>query len=172
MIQGLRLYAYTTPKMYDSIISMDSIKGSSVFSQESDFAIAVTQTPNKSRYVKNVFFRYAPDDDETVKEFSIDYTTWLNFIRDVPEKKLVNRKDRRRKDGNREKVVEYLDQNPCQIRTTSQVVYHLTSTLSIKERQAKTYLSEAVSQNKIANPSKGHYVSVKCENGKQDEKKK
>lgn len=161
-----------TPKMGENVINMDSIKGSSVFAQESDFAIAVTQTPKKIRYVKNVFFRYAPDDDETVKEFSIDSSTWLNFLRDVDEMELINRKDRRRKDGNREKVVEYLDENTCKTYKASELVCYITSKLSIKDRQAKTYLSELVSDNKIANPSKGHYISNKCkdENKNEDEK--
>ena len=161
-----------TPKMGENVINMDSIKGSSVFAQESDFAIAVTQSPKKIRYVKNVFFRYAPDDDETVKEFFIDSSTWLNFLRDVNEMELINRKDRRRNDGNREKVVEFLDQNACKTYKTSELVYHITSTLSVKDRQAKTYLSELVSDNKITNPSKGHYISTKCmdENKNEDEK--
>jgi hypothetical protein len=157
--------------MGDNVINMDSIKGSSVFAQESDFAIAVTQTPNKIRYMKNVFFRYAPDDDETVKEFSIDSSTWLNFSRDVYEKKLINKKDRRRKDRNREKLVEYLDQNTCKTHKTSELVNYLTSTFSIKDRQAKSYLRELVKDNKIANPSQGQYISTKCndENKNEDE---
>ena len=151
-----------TPKMGDNVINMDSIKGSSVFAQESDFAIAVTQTPKKIRYVKNVFFRYAPDDDETVKEFLISPSCWLDFLRDINEMELINKKDRRRNDGNREKVVEYFDQHTCTTFKTSELVYHITSTLSVKDRQAKTYLSELVHDNKIANPSQGFYISTKC----------
>lgn len=156
-----------TPKMGDNIINMDSIKGSSVFAQESDFAIAVTQTPKKTRYVKNVFFRYAAD-DETVKEFSIDSSTWLNHLRDVDEIELINRKDRRRNDNNREKVVELLDQNECKTYRTSELVNSVTSLLSIKDRQAKSYLRELVEQNKIENPSKGLYKSIKCSDKKRN----
>lgn len=159
-----------TPKMGDNVISMDSIKGSSVFAQESDFAIAVTQTPRKIRYVKNVFFRYAPDDDELVKEFSIDSSTWLNFLCDVLEIELISKKDRRRNDGNREKIIEYLDQNTCMIFKTSELVHHITSTMPIKDRQAKSYLRELVNDNKIANPSKGVYLSTKCKEEEEDEK--
>lgn len=154
-----------TPKMGDKVIDMDCIKGSSVFAQESDFAIAVTQTPKKIRYVKNVFFRYAADDDETVKEFNIDSSTWLNFLKDVEEMELINSKDRRRSDDKRDKIVEYLDQNACTTYETKDLVYELTSTLSIKDRQVKTYLSELVSSKLICSPSMGHYVSIKCTGG-------
>jgi archaellum biogenesis ATPase FlaH len=161
-----------TPKMGDNLINMDSIKGSSVFAQESDFAIAVTQTPKKIRYVKTVFFRYASDDDETVKEFLINPSCWLDFSGDINEMELINKKDRRRNDGNRVKVVEFLDQQTCNTIKTSDLVSHITTTLSVKERQAKSYLSELVRENKIANPSQGCYISNKCmdENKKEDEK--
>jgi RecA-family ATPase len=161
-----------TPKMYDSTISMDSIKGSSVFSQESDFAIAVTQTNDKKRYVKEVFFRYAADDNENVKEFTINSSTWLDFLQDINEKQLLLGKDRRRRDDTREKIVEYFDQNTCSSFKTEDLVYHFTSTLKLQKRQIQEYLSELAKGNKIKSPSRGHYVSVKCENGKEDEKEK
>ncbi len=150
-----------TPKMGDNIINMDSIKGSSVFAQESDFAIAVTQTPKKNRYVKNVFFRYAPDNDDTVKEFSIDSSTWLNFFKDVSETELINRKDRRKNDSNRGLVIEFLNQNTSNTYKTNELVSYITSQTSVKERQAKTYLSDLVNESKIINPSYGHYASTK-----------
>ncbi|MEO7283165.1 AAA family ATPase [Gelidibacter sp.] len=151
-----------TPKMGDSIINMDSIKGSSVFAQESDFAIAVTQTPKKTRYVKNVFFRYAADDDEKVKEFVIDASTWLNFSQDIDEMTLLASTDRRRTDENREKIIQYFDQNACTTFKTKELVFHFSSTLDIKDRQIKSYLSELVNTEKIESLSKGVYGSVKC----------
>jgi RecA-family ATPase len=153
-----------TPKMGDNLINIDSIKGSSVFAQESDFAIAVTQTPNKCRYVKNVFFRYAADDDENVKEFTIDSSTWLNFEQDVDESVLINSKDRRRNNDTRDKISAYFNENTCTTYKTSDLVYHFTSTLPIKERQIKSYLSELVKNKTIISPSIGHYVSNKCKN--------
>jgi RecA-family ATPase len=45
-----------TPKLYDNEITLDSIKGSSVFAQESDFAIAIGRTSKNRRYLKYVFY--------------------------------------------------------------------------------------------------------------------
>ena len=47
-----------TPKMYDTAITIDKIKGSSVFAQESDFAFGVNRTSLGHRYLKEVFFRF------------------------------------------------------------------------------------------------------------------
>lgn len=150
-----------TPKMGDRMINMDSIKGSSVFAQESDFAIAVTQTQQKRRYVKNVFFRYAADDDEVVKEFDIDSSTWLNFIEDTNEMELMASTDRRRTDGNREKIVGYFDQNINTTYKTGELVTYFQANIGIKERQIKKYLSELSASGRIKSVSKGVYVSSK-----------
>lgn len=151
-----------TPKMGENSITMDSIKGSSVFAQESDFAIAVTQTPKKKRYVKNIFFRYAPDDDKMVKEFEIDSSTWLNLIGDIEEDQLSRSKDRRRDDDKRDKIVGIVDQMGCKNIKTNDLVKQITDLIPIKERQAKTYISDLVDKGKIANPSQGVYYSIKC----------
>jgi RecA-family ATPase len=45
-----------TPKLHGNPITMDSIKGSSVFAQESDFAVGISRTERKHRYMKNIFF--------------------------------------------------------------------------------------------------------------------
>ena len=85
-----------TPKMFDSAITMDKIKGSAVFAQESDFAIGVNKSSKNHRYIKNVFFRNADDDCETVKEFEINNSCWLNYFNDIDEDELLARTDKRR----------------------------------------------------------------------------
>jgi len=151
-----------TPKMGDRIINMDSIKGSSVFAQESDFAIAVTKNTYGTRYVKEIFFRYAPANDEIVKEFEITPSVWLEFLGDLNEFGGPIIEDRRVNNVPRNSIVEFLDSNTCQTYKTSELVNHFTSTLSIKERQLKTYLSELTASKKINNDKKGYYSSVNC----------
>ena len=151
-----------TPKMYDNPITMDCIKGSSVFAQESDFAIGINRTQQDFRYVKNIFFRYAPDDSETVKEFDISSSTWLENIIDKEEIEILKRTDRRRADDNREKIIQYFDSSTCTSFKTSDLVGHFTTTLSIKDRQVKTYLSDLTKNNKISNPNRGIYKSINC----------
>ncbi|PWG05221.1 AAA family ATPase [Polaribacter aquimarinus] len=156
-----------TPKMGDKIIDIDCIKGSSTFAQESDFAIAVTKSFSGKRYVKEIFFRYAPVNNEFVKEFEITDSVWLEYVGDISESGNSIKPDRRIKSESRKAIVQYLDENCCQTYKTSDLVNHFKQTLSIQDRQVQTYLSELVLNNKIKNEKKGYYSSVNCEdNGK------
>lgn len=149
-----------TPKMYDSPIVMDKIKGSSVFAQESDFAIGINKTSKNYRYIKNVFFRYAADDDDTVKEFEIDSDLWLNFTKEDEEDSILARTDRRRKDKKRDFIVEFLDENATTTYPSKLLVNILKDKLLIEERMAKNYLSELAKTNKISNITYGNYESI------------
>jgi hypothetical protein len=156
--------------MYGKQINMDSIKGSSVFAQESDFAVAVNRTLSGFRYVKDIFYRYAPDDSDTVMEFEISQSTWLECTGDVEEDEIINRSDRRRSDGNREKIVEYFDANTCTTFKTNELVSHFTSTMPIKDRQVKYYLSDLATKNKISCPNRGHYKSINCVDDEEEQR--
>ena len=149
-----------TPKMYDSPIIMDKIKGSSVFAQESDFAIGINRTSKNYRYIKNVFFRYAADDDDTVKEFEIDSDLWLNFTKEDEEDSILARTDRRRKDEKRNTIIEFLDENSNVTYQQNELVNILKDKLSLEDRMIKNYLSELSKLNKINNITYGNYTSI------------
>lgn len=149
-----------TPKMYDKLITMDCIKGSSVFAQETDFAVGINKTSKGNRYIKNVFFRYAPDDDENVKEFVINEDIWLNYDGEAEETELMMRTDRRKTDNKELKIVSYLDENSSKEYKTKELIQYFTSTLSINERQLKNYLSSLSKKGKILNEERGCYKSV------------
>lgn len=151
-----------TPKMYGKSITMDSIKGSSVFAQEADFAIGINQF-NKRRYQKDVFFRYKSDDSETVKEFKIDENVCVKFIQETSEYEILNGEDRRKTDDKRERFLEYFKEMPCKEHKTSDIVKHFTTTFSIKDRQVKNYLKEFTANKSIINPKKGIYVYSDCD---------
>lgn len=146
-----------TPKIGDNPIVMDSIKGSAVFAQEADFAIGIHCTSKKNRYMKNVIFRYAEDDDETVKEFEIGNDIWLNFIAEVNEQEILQRTDRRRNTGNKEFIEGYFNENPNVTYPLIDLVNYFTTELPIKERQIKTYLKDLVDEGKVVNPERGQY---------------
>lgn len=149
-----------TPKMYDSPITMDKIKGSAVFAQESDFAIGINCTTKKNRYMKNVFFRYAPDDDETVKEFEIQSDTWLNYLDDSDEVEIINCTDRRRSSFNKDIIESYINENTATTHATNNLVNYFESELPIKGRQIKGILSELTKTGKINSPKRGEYISI------------
>lgn len=152
-----------TPKMGDKIIDIDSIKGSSTFAQESDFAIAVTKASSGKRYVKEIFFRYAPVNEEFVREFGITPSVWLDYLGDISESGAAVKKDRRVNNVPRKSIIEYLDSNSSRTYQTRELVSYFTTTLSLKDRQVKTYLKELTNSNKINNKRKGYYSSVNFE---------
>lgn len=152
-----------TPKMYDNPITMDKIKGSSVFAQESDFAIAINKTSKNNRYMKNIFFRYASEDDEMVKEFVIESDCWLNFIEDVSEEELIASTDRRRTNNKSYIIVDYLNQNSSQTFLKSELFDNISKELGVKPRQFGYYLKDLHLNKKILAPTLGHYASVNYE---------
>lgn len=149
-----------TPKLYGNLITMDSIKGSAVFAQESDFAIGVNRTDAKHRYIKNVFFRYENDDDEFVKEFAINQDAWLEQSDDVEEVEILRRTDRRRAEDKREVVKDFFNSNPSVLYSVKEAVEVLKPIVGLQERQIKSYLSELSTAHKIKSSERGYYCSV------------
>ncbi|WP_073360616.1 AAA family ATPase [Flavobacterium fontis] len=158
---NITLFAiHHTPKLHGNAITMDSIKGSSIFAQESDFAIGISRTEKKHRYMKNVFFRYANDDDEFVKEFEINHNAWLDYSGEVDEDEILQRNDRRRALDKRELVQDFFDSNPGIIYSYVEAVDQLKPKTGLKDRQIKSYLSELTKANKIDGSEKGYYRSI------------
>jgi len=159
-----------TPKLHGSQINMDSIKGSAVFAQESDFAIGINRTDKKHRYMKNVFFRYASDDDEFVKEFVIESDAWLNLSGEVDEDEILQRSDRRRAgvEDKRDLVCKFFDSNPNVTYSYKNAISLLKPIIGLQNRQISNYLTELSDGNKIDGSEKGHYRSVKYQIAKEE----
>ena len=98
-----------TTKMYGMALSIDNIAGSRVVAQEIDFAIGINRTIDGKRYIKEVAFRYAQSESETVKTFTIDANCWLNITGEVNENKLLQGNDGRRNESNGDKIICYLE---------------------------------------------------------------
>lgn len=143
-----------TPKLGEDDISMDKIKGSSVFSQESDFAIGINRTSSNKRYMKNIFFRYADDSDGSHYEFELDENLIVNY---KSVNQFINFKNDRRVSENRELIANYFTCNPSSTLSTKECIEYFSGYLGIKDRQVKTYLNELVQSEIISNPRHGYY---------------
>lgn len=166
--QGVTLICiHHTPKMNGKPLTIDSIKGSAVFAQESDFAIGVNKTPNGKRYIKNVFFRYAPDDFENVKSMVINENIWLEYGSEVDENSIL-REDGRENPETKDFIVNYFNSNPNLTQKTGDVVNYFSENLKLQERQIKTHLKELVVQGRILRPEHGNYTSVISDEGGQN----
>lgn len=158
---GVTLIAiHHTPKMNGKEITMDSIKGSAVFSQESDFAIGVNKSQTGKRYIKNVFFRYAADDDADVREFTINKETiWLEY-KGSKEEELLLPTDGRKNVEVKSKILDYFNTEPNTTRTSSDVIEYFLKKTDLKERQIKTHVSNLVGEGKIKRRKRGLYSSM------------
>lgn len=158
---NITLFAiHHTPKLHGNQLTMDSIKGSSVFAQESDFAIGINRTDRKHRYMKNVFFRHVNDDEEFVKEFEIHPNAWLNILGDVDEEQILQRNDRRRALDKRDLVRNFFDLNPNVTFSYTDAIELLKPKVGLQDRQIKTYLSELSNEGKIDGSTRGYYRSI------------
>lgn len=151
-----------TPKILDKPLSLDKIKGSSVFAQEADFALGINRTSVGFRYQKDVFFRYASDDSIKVREFEITSNTTMNFVGMANEHELLNRSDGRRNNKNRDKILEFIQKNSCKKYTTQELIEELKQILGIKKRQIQQYLKELLAEGKLEKPKNGIYRSSLC----------
>lgn len=152
-----------TPKMINQPMTLDKIKGSSTFAQESDFAIGIGKTSRGDRYIKDLFYRYAPEDNETAQEFEIDENTILVHLKDTTENEILNRSDARRDDKSRDIIIEYFKCHSCKKLTTANLILELKKKLNLKERRIKSLLSELVAEKKINRISNGIYKSITCQ---------
>jgi RecA-family ATPase len=91
-----------TQKMDNRPITLASLAGSRVIGQEMDFMIGVNRLSNNVRYLKDVAYRYYPDDAEHVLKFQIDFNQIIqplgtayesDLIRDATATTAVNEND-------------------------------------------------------------------------------
>ena len=73
-----------TPKIGDKAITLDSLAGSRVIAQEADFLIGVHRLSNGTRYVKDIAYRYAPEEDVLI-DFTISKNRVVNFKKNIDE---------------------------------------------------------------------------------------
>lgn len=98
------------PKQNGKPITLDSLAGSRFLAQEADFAVGINRTFDKKRYIKDVFYRYAPDDSESVIEFKINDNLWCVKERECPEESLLQIFDGRYDNANRNAITATMRQ--------------------------------------------------------------
>ena len=152
-----------TPKLYNSPLTINSIAGSRMIAQDADFMIGLNKTIDGKRYVKDVAFRYAPDDCETVRMFTIGEDLWLNISGDVEEFKLLSVSDGRRDDNNKEKLLDFIaakgEVNEGVV-LYSEIEQRFVKTKEMSSQTAHVQLNSLEQARKISKPEKGKYKLV------------
>ena len=99
-----------THKMYGQPLSIDTVAGSRVLAQETDFMIGLNRTPDGKKYIKDVAFRYIASNDDTVCTYEIGDDCWLISTGEAEESEILTANDGRRDDGSKNLILEFLQQ--------------------------------------------------------------
>jgi len=79
-----------THKIDDEPLTMAKMAGSRIIGQELDFMLGVNKLSNGNRYLKDVAYRYHPDDQEKVLSFSINDSRFVEPLGFRSEYDLIN----------------------------------------------------------------------------------
>lgn len=153
-----------TPKQIGKPITQDSLAGSRVLSQEADFLIGISKTPDGRRYVKEISFRYRQENTETVKLFDIDENLWLNPSVDIPEAEVLKEKDGREDDTNQLLILEFVKEKtftPKGETYTHEIVKQFVEPNVFSKQTMFTCLSKLEKQGKVQKIGKGVYKFLK-----------
>jgi len=77
-------------KLDNKPVTLASLAGSRVVGQELDFIFGVNRTNDNTRYLKDVAFRYAPDDSDHVLKFGINEQLAIESMGKATETDIIN----------------------------------------------------------------------------------
>ncbi|MBS1686366.1 MAG: AAA family ATPase [Bacteroidetes bacterium] len=145
-----------TPKIGNSPLTVDSMAGSRMLAQDSDFAIGINKVSTGQRYVKDVFFRYAPENDEMVRVFEIDKgSIWLKAIKEDKEAKLLFATDGRSDTTNHDLLLEAFPENGSV--TTKTLMERFVNTKCMTKATMHNQINKLVKEGSIIDVQHGVY---------------
>ncbi len=101
-----------TPKLSPGMpLTIFNMAGSRILGQEADFVIGINKTADKKIYLKDVAFRYAPDNEDKVKVLGMDSSQWMNHIKDDEEARLLQAFDGRRDDTSKMRITDFIEEH-------------------------------------------------------------
>ena len=110
--------------------------------------------------MKEVAFRYAPENDETVTTFQINSNAWIHPSFEISEQTLLKASDGRNDSSNKDTILDYLETN-FQVNQPIKVKSLLVHFVDSKTMSRPTFYScmEKLSMDlKIKKISKGVYA--------------
>ncbi len=149
------------PKLLGNELNIDSLAGSRVLSQDADFAIGVNRNASGTRYLKNVFLRYADDSADKAKIFTIDKNQWVVLNETKSESKILQADDGRRNDANRDLIFEFIKQtieSGIEKVLTQQLIQEFVMNGKIVKSTLYDCLDVLEGEERIARIKKGEYT--------------
>lgn len=138
-------------------MSMDSMAGSRIISQETDYAIGINKSPTGRRYLKEIYSRYAEQVD-IVQEFYISKNQWLVPVQEVNEMELFRMEDGRESNETYEKLKKYFQDNgPDKSIKTHCLISAFVNTKLMSKPTLHSQINALVSSKVIQKVEKGEY---------------
>lgn len=148
-----------TKKIGNEPLTMHSMAGSRVLSQEGDFFIGINVTDMGKRYIKEVAFRYKENDTENVTEFKIDENLWLKSIKKTTESKLLALSDGRTDRTNTNIILDFI-KNSEKEEISSKELYDEFVPKKMSKPAIHDNLDKLIDDERIEKPSRGRYKLV------------
>lgn len=149
-----------TPKQIGRPLTIDSLAGSRMLAQEADFMIGISKSLEGTRYMKEVAFRYAPENDETVTTFQINSNAWIHPSFEISEQSLLKASDGRNDSSNKDTILEYIESNfqvnqPIKVKT---LLVHFVDSKTMSRPTFYSCMEKLSMDLKIKKISKGVYA--------------
>ena len=131
-----------------------------MLAQEADFMIGISKSLEGTRYMKEVAFRYAPENDETVTTFQINSNAWIHPSFEISEQSLLKASDGRNDSSNKDTILEYLESNfklnqPIKVKL---LIAHFVESKTMSRPTFYNCMEKLTIDQKIKKISKGVYA--------------
>ena len=146
-----------TPKQVGRPLTIDSMAGSRILAQEADFMIGISKTIDGTRYMKEVAFRYAPENDEYVITFEINSNSWLTPLIEVPEYTLLKSPDGRNDNTNCDLILEFFENHAESEISARELLKEFVDDKMMSKPTFYKSLNKLIADKKIIKVNKGKY---------------
>lgn len=150
-------------KMDNRPVTISTLAGSRVVGQELDFMIGVNRTTQNIRYVKDVAYRYWPDDNEHVMKFSIGPDQMIEPLGNAYEHEILSIADSANSTFDSDIIVqnqfmELVAADPSIVVKTSVLYDRLITPGLISRPTLHAALKRLEAKGVITKPEKGCYI--------------
>jgi predicted ATP-dependent serine protease len=102
------IIVHHTTKLSGKQLTMDSMAGSRLLSQEADAILGVGKLKNGMRFIKPLAYRYADDSVDKMPVFEIDNSAIVKYVGHKTEEELEDFCDNRKRSDNKDQIAKYI----------------------------------------------------------------
>lgn len=144
---------------YAKPMTLQSIAGSRIVSQEADFVIGINKSIDNRRYLKLVFARYVNDDIDKVDVFKLNENLGMDLMGQEYEMNLLlNKSDGRVDDSNPAVIFDYFKSKPLNSELiTKELVETFVGSKKMSEPTLHKGIDKLIASGKIIKVTHGTY---------------